>query len=144
MEKNRRELKTLSILILALAALSFIMAIVNVCIDGFPKVDIAYISPETAKIVSIITWVLGLVIILPQVYVGVKVIKQANNPTGARAHIVWALILGILAAIATISSIVSIAKAFTTSQLVDLINVAIDTLIFATYYFYARKVAQGK
>ena len=146
MNKNRKTLKEYSVIILIFAALSLIRMIVDVCVHGFDftGLNVEGVTEEFVKVAVIISFVLALVLLIPDVYVGVKGIKEANAPTGARAHIVWALVLAILSAIATVSAIIDVASDFNASKLIECLDVAVDTALFFAYYVTARKVKNEK
>ena len=147
MEKNRKNLRDFSIIILALVALSLIRSIVTVCINGFPQpTNIPEgMTKEIAKVITIITFALSFVLLLPQIYLGVKGIKIANgSSTSGKAHIIWALILIVFSAITVISSISDLTKAFNLDSVLNLLGPVVDLALFAFYYIYARKVANDK
>ena len=143
MEKQRKNLKLYSIVILICIALSLIRMVIDVCINGFG--DISMLPEGTSESVAqaafIIVWVMGIIFLLPQAYLGVRGIKQANNPTEGRAHIVWSLILTVCAVIATVSEIIGLTKGYSFDKLLALINVLVNVLLFGGYYLAARQVS---
>ena len=142
MEKNKKELKILSILILVLVAWSVIKAIVNVCLYGMPKLEATEgVSQEVMQVAGVIVFVLSFVVLLPQVYVGVKGILVADKGAKGKGHIIWAIILAVLAAIAAISSAISVFKAFSADNLVSLGLAATDLAVYLAYFVIARKIA---
>lgn len=144
MEKNRKNLRDFSIIILALVALSLIRSIVTVCINGFPQpTNIPEgMTKEIAKVITIITFALSFVLLLPQIYVGVKGIKIANGATSGKAHIIWALILAVFAGITLISAISGLTKAFNFDSIMNLIDPAVDFAAYVFYFIYARRIAR--
>ena len=145
MEQNKKELKWLSIVILALVALSLIRAIVNVCINGLPVAkDVpAGMTKELVQIVTIIAFVASLLLLLPQIYLGVKGLKIANGAESGKAHLVWAIVLIVLSAIAAINGISNLTKVFNLDSVMNLLGPAVDVLLFVCYYVYARKIANN-
>lgn len=143
MEKNRKELKVLSIVILAFIALTMIKALVTVCVNGLPQAtEIPQgMTAETVKIVAIVFLVLGFVVAIPQIYVGVKGILVANGAAGGKGHIIWALILAILAGVSVISGISELTKGFSVDSVLGVLDPAIDLALFVSFYVYARRVA---
>ena len=144
MEKNRKELKSFSIVVLVVTAISLIGIIVNACVNGIPRITEIYegMTEDMIQISSVISFVLTFVIFIPQIYVGVKGIKIANGAKSGKAHIVWAFILAVLAGIAAISGIVNIIEAFSTDALLNLVDPAIDLVMFIFYLIYAHQVAR--
>ena len=145
MEKERKELKWFSILILALATFSLVSAIVRVCVKGLPQLtEIPEgMTKEMANIVVIISFALSLVALLPQIYIGVKGIKIANGAPSGKAHIVWAIILAVFAVIAVISAISSLTKVLNFDTVLNVLDPAIDVVIYVFYYIYACKIAKA-
>lgn len=142
MEKNRKELKSFSIVILALTALSLVSSIVRLCVGGVPQIGEipAGVSKELVQIVSIIVFAIGFIGILPQIYMGVKGIKIANGAPSGKAHIVWALIFVILSALSVFSGISGLIKAFNIDTVVDFLYPIVDLALYGLYYMYAVKV----
>lgn len=144
MEKNKKELKTFSLLILLFVALSLIKNIVSLCVNGIavPSEIPQGMSKEMVQTIATITVAISFIIYIPQIYVGVKGIKVAEGKaSGGRAHITWALILAILAGIALISAFSELIKVFNFDAILNLVDPALDLIVFAFYYVYARKVA---
>lgn len=143
MDKNRKELKSFSIVILAFVALDLIKIIISLFVKGLPLPNEIPegMSKDIVQITTIIIFVVSLIILIPQIYVGVKGLMIANGAKSGNAHIIWAIILVVLSAIATISGIVDITKAFSFDALLNILSPAVDVVIFAFYYFYAKKIA---
>jgi hypothetical protein len=146
MEKNRKELKSFSFLILAIVAMELIRAIITLCITGVPNAsEIPGGATENmVRAAYIITFALTFIVAIPQIYVGVKGIKIANGAKSGKAHIIWAVILAIFAGISLISGIAGIFSEFSIDAIFDILGAAIDLALFAFYYVYACRVAKGK
>ena len=145
MEKTRKQLKEYSIVILILTAITLVRAIVSVCVKGLPLPAVIPqgMTVEMVRIVSIISFALTFVFLIPQVYVGLKGMKISDGATCNKAPRVWALVLAILAGIATISSAIDLFKAFNVDQLLTVIDVAVDLLLFTCAYLCLRKIAKA-
>ena len=146
MEKNRKELKSWSILVLLLVALELIRNIVTVCVNGIPQ---ATEIPEgmtqsMVQTISVIVFALTFVVFIPQIYIGIKGIKIANGAESGKANIIWTVVLMILAAISVISAISSLTKAANFDNVMNVVGPAIDLLVFAFYFVFARRVANGQ
>lgn len=143
MEKQRKNLKAYSVVILICVALSLIRMIADACINGFGDISMLPegTSEDVALVAFIIVWVLGIIFLLPQVYLGVRGIKQANKPTKGRAHIVWAFILTVCAIISTVSEIIVLTNGYSFDKLLALINVLVNVLLFGEYYLAARQIS---
>jgi hypothetical protein len=143
MNKNRKELKIYSLVILLLVALSLTKTIIDLCLHGLPKAaPTEGLTQEVMDVIAIIVCVFGFIIFIPQIYVGLKGLFIANGADGSgKLHKILAIILAIFALINVISSIASFSSGFNVSKLLDTINAALDVVIFAFYFYYARKIA---
>lgn len=144
MEKNRKDLKAYSIVILAFVALVLIQNIIELCVAGLPQPTeiLEGMTEEIYKIAVIVILVISFIFLIPQVYIGVKGIMVANNPEiGGKAHIGWAFALAIISALALISSIFDLIKVFNVPNVLTVITTAIDVIVFICYYIIARKIA---
>ena len=104
MEKAKNQLKVSSFVILFFVAVS----LVNVVLQIFSgKLNVAGMN-DIAKIVAI---VISVLLLLPEIYIGVKGLKMAKAPDSSKAHIVWAAILMVFMVIALIDPISALANA---------------------------------
>lgn len=145
MEKNKKNLKILSILILVLLLVSVISSVVTLCANGIPEPkpeDLSEtITYEIAKAISVVTVIIGFVALLPHLYVGIKGMRIANGTaTKSKAPLVWAVIIAIFAVFSTISSIKELSEGFDAYKLLTAIDNALDVLVFGCYFYYVRKV----
>ena len=144
MEKERKELKLLSIVILAFVALSVVKSIVDLCVNGLPQAkDIPEgFSVELFRVISIIMCIIGFIVYIPQIYVGIKGLQIANGANySGKAHIIWAIILAVFAGIGVISGITEIFNGFKIVKLLNVLDTAIDVALYVYYIRYARSIA---
>ena len=144
MEKNRKNLKICSIVVLALAALSLVRMIINVCKDGFGDIGQLPegISEDVAQVALVIVWVIGVLFLIPQIYIGIKGIKLSKNPMPGRGHMVWALVIAVLSVVSLISAISDISKVYTFDKLLTVFDLLLNVAIFGMYYYCARQIAK--
>lgn len=143
MEKNKIELKVVSILILAFIVMSIAGNVINACVNGLPTVNEVPegLTKEAVDIIAIVIFALTFVVCLPQIYIGIKGLRISNGASaGGKAHKVWAIILAIFAVIALISSISGVVKAFSVPKLVNLLDPIIDVALYAYYYVLCRRI----
>lgn len=144
MEK-KKDLKIVSIAILALLGLTLITTIINACVNGIPQIQATEgLTKDVLKIASICAFVLTFVLLLPQVYIGVKGIKIANGGEFGKAPFVWVIILAILAVIATISALSNMFKAFNFDTILGVVDCALDVVLYVCYYLCIRSIAKAK
>ena len=141
MENTRKELKLTSIAILVFAALSLVSVITSIIFGDFSSLAD---TPDGILLASkIIVVVIAALILLPQVYVGVKGIKIAKAPVSTKAHIVWATILLVISVISVIMFVVDLFEAGNTAQEVgDLCNAVVEGVLFFEYIRLAKAIAK--
>ena len=142
---KKKDLKVVSIVILALLALTLVRTIVNACVNGIPQIQATQgLSKDILQIASIIAFVLAFVFLLPQLYIGVKGIKIADGGEFGKAPFVWTIILGILAVIATISALSNMFKAFNFDTILVAVDCALDVALYVCYYLCIKSIAKAK
>ncbi len=144
MKNNRKELKVFSIMILIFAGASILRSILDVCINGFQKIATTdlpeNVTPEMHHIASVVAFVIGLILFIPQIYIGIKGIHVTNGSSSGKAHIVWAIILAICSGITMISAISTLFGSFSVDSLVDVLGIVVDFALYVFYFIFARKV----
>ena len=143
METSKKNLKTASIIVLIFAALSLIRIIVNTCTTDFKAAAIeAGVNESLGMVTAILTCAISIVLLLPQIYVGVKGMKFAENPDGSKAHIVWAIILTVCTVIGLFSTISGMVKSGDyVYNIFVLVDGVVDIALYFLYIKYAKQVA---
>jgi hypothetical protein len=94
MTQSRTQLKIASIIVLIFTALSLINIVAGLVLSELPEAEMPDGAPENLLLITqIFVLVITAIMLIPQVYVGVKGIKVANKPNSSKAHIIWAIIL---------------------------------------------------
>ena len=137
MEKAKNQLKASSFVILFFVALS----LVNVALQIFSgKLNVTGMN-DIAKIVAI---VISVLVLLPQVYVGVKGLKMAKAPDSSKAHIVWAAILMAFGVIALIDPISALANAQNVSNnIASLATTILEICIYVIFISSANTLRKS-
>ena len=143
MENSRTNLKIASFIVLLFAALTLVQLISELC---FGEINNAVIPDGAPANVLLITKVVvisvSFICLLPQVYIGIKGLMMAKNPTSSRVHIIIAIVLFALTAIGLISPAVAIIKKSEVgSNVSEIFSVLLELVIFYDYIVYAKKVA---
>ena len=146
MNLNRKYLKNISIIILILAGIFLINLVRGIFFDGLNQAAIPEDAPENIlQITQIFVLVMSLLFLLPQIYVGVKGLKIANEPDNSKGHIAWASILLATAAWSVVSGLLSmISDGVTLSSVFDIAVVAVDTVVYLVYIKFARAIYQAE
>ena len=145
MNNSRRHLKEASFLVLLFTAFSLIRMLIQFFVVGFDiDPEQAGASPELVMVTIIVAFVIGMLLLLPQLYVGLRGMKIAKNPTSTKGHIVWAVILLIFSAFGIISTVSSIAEQVNiVDNIITLFDHALDVIVYCMYINYATRVLKG-
>ena len=150
MEQARKNLKTTSIIVLALAGLSLINLLFGIFFgDLNTELNNATIpdgAPDNVILITkIFVLVVSILILLPQLYVGLKGLKMAKKPDSSRGHIVWGIILVVFTACGLLSPFVALIQgngdAF--GNVSELLSIAVDVFVLFEFVKYARAVRKA-
>lgn len=147
MEKTRKSLKNISIVVLALAGLSFI----NILFELFfgelgTELNNAVIPEGAPDNILFITrmFILGLsfLLLLPQAYVGIKGLVIARKPNSSVGHIVWGIILIVFTALSLVSPLLSLiqGKGDAFGDFAQVCSIGVDVFVLIEFVRYARAV----
>ena len=142
MDTNRKHLRDLSGLVLFLALLAAIGLVSDALALDFNIQNLPdYVSAGIASFMRIFLCAFGFILLLPQIYVGVRGLKIAKNPTTSKGHIVWAIILTVCTVMSIPSPISDIAQGVQVgANIMELFRLAIDILLYVTYVVCAKRV----
>ena len=142
MDTNRKHLRDLSGLVLFFALLAAIGLVSDALALDFNIQNLPdNVSEGIASFMRIFLCVFGFILLLPQIYVGVKGLKIAKNPTTSKGHIVWAIILTVCTVMSIPSPISDIAQGVQVgANIMELFRLAIDILLYVTYVVCAKRV----
>ena len=146
MSQTRKKLKAVSIVVLALAGLSMLNLAFELFFgESFNSAEIPEGSPDNIILIAkIVVAVISFIVLLPQIYIGFKGIKVANNPDSSRAHIIWGFILFVLTLISLISPLMAIIKLEDVfANVAQFLSVAVDAAILFSYIRFSKMVSEG-
>ena len=145
MEKNKKNLKVLSILLLVLAVYSFARIVLSVFTIDFDPEDLADGASSSYLLIGqIFVCVVGFILLLPQSFVGIKGIKVSNKPDSSKAHIVWAVILTVLSGIGILSPGSDLVQGVdVVGNVLTVVDMALDVIIYVEYINFANKVMKA-
>ncbi len=144
MEKARKNLRISSIVILIFAGLSLINIVAQLIWGDFSNAPIPDGSSDSILLIAK-TVLLGisLLLLIPDVYIGVKGLKAAKNPSSSKGHIVWATILFVLSIIALISPILGLFSSDSVRESISaILSCLVQILIYFEYIRDAKRVAK--
>ena len=146
MRKPRLQLKITSVIILAFAFLTFVRIVLNL---AFGEVNTPLMPQDTPENVLLITKIfvvtVSFIMILPQIYLGVKGIWAANHRRSSRLHIIVAVILFVLSCVSLASPVASIVKKDDIFiNLLVIAGLAIQIIVYFEYAKHSREVAKSR
>ena len=145
MEQSRKNLKTYSIIVLALAILALIEMVFELFFGEINNAQIPEGAPENILMITkIVLAAITLLLYLPQIYIGIKGISVAKNPDSSKAHITLGMILFVLTAVSLISpamAIIRLEDVF--GNVARFLSVAVDAAILFCYVKYAKIVSKA-
>ena len=137
MEKARKNLKEMSILVLIFAGISLVRMIVDVILNGFTLTQpIEGLSQELSNVIAIVVYVIAFLFLLPELYVGYKGIKVSQTPDNSKSHITIAKIIFVCIILSLASIIFELVKG--TNLVINILTVADVLIDVAVYYLYIR------
>ena len=139
MEQSRKHLKISSIVVLIFAGL-FMLELVSGLVFG-DITSVEGVSEEALRITRIFVLSISLVMMLPQIYIGIKGLLIAKNPNAYCGHIVWAIILFVFSVLSLVSPIVGMFQQGIVYQPIkELFGVLLEVLVYFDYIRYAKAV----
>ena len=146
--ENRRKLHESGVVLIILGIFNlfmFLATIVKSIVDGSVAAELAAVEPDIAvavKVVLIVFCALLSLLVMADVFLGIKAIKVSKNPTASRGYIIVAFIFLVIVAIAIISNAISVfsghGSVFDSS--LNLGNTALSAFIYAWFIGNAEAV----
>lgn len=147
MTESRKQLKISAIVVLIFAGLSLFKTAVELFFIEFDTTGMPEGTTETTILITkIILAAVFVLLTIPHVYVGVKGLTIAKNPSSYKghAHIVWAIILLVFAALSVISPMIRlINKVSIYDNISMLLGTLVEVLVFSEYIKYAKEVSKA-
>jgi hypothetical protein len=145
MEQSRKYLKWSSVAVLSLVGV-YILELISELLWG--EINSAVIPEGASENILLITKIfivaVSVLLLLPQIYVGIKGLIIAKKPTCTKAHIVWAVILLVFAAVGVVDPIVGLINGGGVYDNVkSLSGIALELVVYYDYIKYAREVRKG-
>ena len=144
--RSRKHLKVISIIILIFAGFTLINVVSEFAFGDTSAIMAPEGTPE--GIISALKGIIfgaSLLLLLPQIYIGVKGIKVANHPDFSKGHIAWAIILLIIAFIALVFPIVGLIQMNDViGNISTMLSAIVDIIIYFCYIKYAKAASRAR
>ena len=144
MNNSRKHLKIDSIIVLIFAAMTLLNIVAELFFGELSTATIPDGAPNNIVLITqIFMLVFSAILLLPQVYIGFKGLKVAKKPDSSKAHIVWAIILFVCAAIGIISPVVNIiGMNDVMGNVSTALSFVLELAIYYDYIKHAKAVAK--
>ena len=150
MEQARKNLKTSSLIVLALAGLSLLNILYGLFFGEFnEELNNAALPEGSPDNILVITKVFVLVVsflmLLPQLYVGLKGLKMAKKPDSSRGHIIWGIILLVFTACGLLSPLSAFLQGDSDAfaNVAEFMSIAVDVFVLFEFVKYAIAVRKA-
>jgi hypothetical protein len=141
MDRSSRNLLTYALFILGSVAVTLVGIGAEIYLGGFAIPDGT--TQEALDITKIFVLAISAVMLLPQIYIGIKGICVARNPDSSYSHI---FLGGILLAITLVSLVLSVGGIFTGSEDVSytaLVEQTFQVIFYIGFLISANQVRNG-
>lgn len=143
MENLKKQLKTLSILLFILVIPNIVLSVITLMqVEALAGIDLS--DPNAVLAAKTLFYVAGAIAIalsLCKAGIAIKGFCESRNPLGAKGYITFALVLGVLTAISTISGLTEL---FNTKELIiGIVNVVlglVETVVLFAFVSGAKKL----
>ena len=144
MEQSRKKLKTYSIIVL-IFTVATIFNLLSVLIE-LNNATIPEDAPSNILLITrIILIAVSSILLLPQIYIGIKGLKIAKKPNSSKAHIVVATILFVFTILGVLSPITSLfQKQDVVENIRAILYLVVEMSVYFDYIKWAKNVAKGK
>jgi hypothetical protein len=145
MEKSRKNLKVSSMIVLLFAGLTVLELISELMFGELNNAAIPDGAPDNILLITkIFLLSFTVLLLLPQIYIGIKGLIIAKKPNRSKGHIVWAVIILVLNVIGLFNPVVNIITGISVFDNVrSIFSILLEVVIFYEYIKYAREVRKG-
>ena len=144
MEQAKKNLKIESFIVLLFAGLTLLRAATEIIFTDFSGVTLPADAPKnTILIAQIVLASITLLMLWPQIYIGIKGLVIAKNPNTTRRHIFWGKVLFVFAILSMISPAIAIIRQEEIGENTYMIlSLLVEVVIFFDYVKHAKAVAK--
>ena len=146
MKNAKKHLKVSSILVLVLATLTLVKVIAELIFGALNNATVPEGAPDNIiMITKMFLLMVALMLVIPQIYIGIKGLWASKHTVSSKGHIVVAIVLFVLAVLGLISPIVGIVKQEDVLNNVGvLLSLLLEAVIYFDYFKCAIAVSKAK
>ena len=144
MEQTRKQLRIASWVVLLFVVLTLVSLVTELAFGELNNATIPEGAPENIlQITKIFLLVFSFILLIPQIYIGIKGLRIAKKPNASKGHIVWAIILFVFALLGLIDPILNLVnKGGVYENVSALFSVSLEAIVLFDYIKSARAVAK--
>ena len=145
MEQTRKNFKISSIVVLALAGFSLLQIVFEILFGEINSAAIPEGAPDNILLITkIFLLSVAALLLIPNVYIGIKGLRIAKKPNSSKGHIVWAIILLVFAVLSLIDPVVNFVKnGGVYENLSSFLSLAVEVLVYFEYIKYGMEIAKA-
>ena len=145
MEQSRKYLKLSSIAVLALALFSMLQLVSELLFGDINRAAIPEGAPDNILLITrIILFAVSFLLMLPNIYIGIKGMRIAKKPNASKAHIVWAIILLAFACLSIIEPVVTcVSDGMKYENISAALSIVVEITVLFEYIKYAMAVRKN-
>ena len=145
MEQSRKYLKLSSIAVLALALFSMLQLVSELLFGDINQATIPEGAPDNILLITrIILFAVAFLLMLPNIYIGIKGMRIAKKPNASKTHIVWAIILLAFACLSIIEPVVTcVSDGMKYENISAALSIAVEITVLFEYIKYAMAVRKN-
>ena len=145
MEQTRKYLKLSSIAVLALALFSMLQLVSELLFGDINRAAIPEGAPDNILLITrIILFAVSFLLMLPNIYIGIKGMRIAKKPNASKAHIVWAIILLAFACLSIIEPVVTcVSDGMKYENISAALSIVVEITVLFEYIKYAMAVRKN-
>ena len=138
MEQTRKNLKISSIVVLIFAGISLLQIVFALSFGNINAMIPEGASEGIILFTKILFYSVSFLLLLPNVYIGIKGLRIAKKPNSSKGHIVWGIILLVLTFLSLISPVAGfINNGFKYDYILEFLRIAVEVTAFFEYTKYA-------
>ena len=137
MEQTRKNFKITSIIILALAGATLLNLVAGLAFGDFSTEGV---SSDELLFAKIFILVVSFIMLLPQIYIGIKGLLVAKKPGTSKGHIIWAIILFIFSVINLINSGIGIITKDGMESVTGILSILVEASVYFEYIKFGRAI----
>lgn len=138
MEQSRKHLKLSSIVVLVYSGLYLLQLAVEYFFGELKNASL----DDAGKIIF---WTIALLLFIPQLYIGIKGLKIAKNPTPSKAIYIWTAILLLFAVVSLVSNVVTaMGSGSFKDSTATFFKYIVEVLVYFDHIMYTRAVFKAQ